>query len=93
MGNQVPQEGDHRELEDEGFSQVALSALVFEDFLYRSANSAYIDVKEDSFLPKDLPPVLAQLDYLHPLLLQCLKLYLLCHGLALWQHRLQEVID
>jgi len=54
---------------------------------------SYIDVKKDSFLSKDLPPVLAQLNNLYPLLLQCFKCHLLCHGLILWQDRLQEVVD
>ena len=35
LGDEVAQQGDHGELEDQGLPQVALGALVFEDFLYR----------------------------------------------------------
>ena len=35
LGDEVAQEGDHGELEDQRLPQVALGALVFEDFLYR----------------------------------------------------------
>ena len=54
---------------------------------------SYIDVKKNRFLSKNLPPVLAQLNNLYSLLLQCFKSHLLCHGLILREHCLQEVVD
>lgn len=35
LGDEIAQEGDHGELEDQRLPEVALGALVFEDFLYR----------------------------------------------------------